>query len=205
MILQKEIQRIQEVMFGINESVSNSVRNEVIQIITKRFNGTIDRLRNSFPKLFSNIINQENMIQKFKRYYISRLPYIFDHASKGKDANIICEEVYSKIKEIIKEELDNIGFIKKNAVKLMLPNKSDYIRQSKENSSSNYDNYIEYFEYPIGLWYLDDYDDMWEDNKLGPVAKNIDNYGYQMMDWSKKNKDRIIKEINSLIINKFYT
>lgn len=203
--LQENILRVRELMKITESSTNPKFTQECISVLKKEISSEIKNVGSNIPKAAQQIFNIDDITFEFQSWIFGVLPQKFEMAKQGKGGYEFAEQSYLKIRELIMDELDNLNFAEKGLIKVALPKKEEFIRQMTLNSPSNYDKFTLYFEYIINLRGVDNYDNLWEgENNLHPYKNNLTKFSDQVSDWVKKNKNRVIKEINQKVLDVFY-
>lgn len=190
--LQEDIFRIREVMFLFEDNFSKPeeiVKNEIIEIIS--------RLKRAIPKQAKTVLNPSKALDKFQDFLLIKIPDVIEKSKTGINGQLFAYECYSKLSQIIDEELSSLSGFNKMLIKKFLPNKKDEFIK-KASDPNLYNIYFLYFSN------LSDFPTMVDQLYPDDVSKKMDKYSDQIYDWVDKNEDKIILSFVNKVANKIY-
>ena len=124
MNLQEQIYRIQEMM-GVDPSIQ--LKNQIEKDFVK-----IKQDYKKFLDQSKKVIDPYKIIDKSKDYLISRIPDILPQLKSGKGGAKFAYDCFIFVKNLVQEEIKNMGIIKRNAVKLLAGNKESLKKEMNE-------------------------------------------------------------------------
>ena len=130
MKLQEQIYRIHEMM-GVDPTI------ELKKEIEKNFVKLKQEYKEYLDKS-KKVIDPYKIIDKFKDYLISRIPDIMPQLKTGKGGAKFAYDCYVYIKNLVQEEIKNIGVIKRNAIKLMAGGKESLRKEMNHGCRQHY-------------------------------------------------------------------
>lgn len=184
MNLQENIHRIKEVMC-LNEENENAV-----QHIQKNIDKEILELKNKIPNNVKSVLNPEKMINDFRNYLVSKIPVIIEKSKTGKGGEQFAYECYTKLMELVQNQINDISGIKKLTLKTLAPNKQEFFNNSKNvDLEPFFDAFKFVTDFPFMISWMDKYKN---------VQGNMTDYSVQISNWVDKNR----KPITNSVINK---
>jgi hypothetical protein len=189
MKLQEQIYRIHEMM-GVNPTMQ----------LKKEIEENFYEVKQDYKKFLDQskkVIDPYKIIDKFKDYLISKIPDILPQLKTGKGGTKFAYDCFIFIKNLVQEEIKNMGIIKRNAIKLLAGNKESLKKEMNEKDVSDYvslfSNLID-FSFMIG----------WMD-EMKKYEDNLLMWGKENYDWVSKNQKTIKNDIINTIVNNLYS
>ena len=189
MKLQEQIHRIHEMM-GVNPTMQ----------LKKEIEENFYEVKQDYKKFLDQskkVIDPYKIIDKFKDYLISKIPDILPQLKTGKGGTKFAYDCFIFIKNLVQEEIKNMGIIKRNAIKLLAGNKESLKKEMNEKDVSDYvslfSNLID-FSFMIG----------WMD-EMKKYEDNLLMWGKENYDWVSKNQKTIKNDIINTIVNNLYS
>ena len=188
MNLQENIQRIKEMM-KIDPSVELKKRiEENFADIKQKYKQYLDQSK--------KVIDPYKVIDKFKDYLISRIPDIMPQLKTGKGGAKFAYDCFIFVKNLVQEEIKNMGMLKRGSIRLMINKES----LKKEMSEKDISDYLQIFDGTVDFAFLIGWMDevkSYEDNLLKWEKENSD--------WVINNQKTIKTDIINTIINNLYS
>jgi hypothetical protein len=189
MKLQEQIYRIQEMM-GVDPSIQ--LKNQIEKDFVK-----IKQDYKKFLDQSKKVIDPYKIIDKSKDYLISRIPDILPQLKSGKGGAKFAYDCFIFVKNLVQEEIKNMGIIKRNAVKLLAGNKESLKKEMNEKDISDYVSlFISLIDFSFAIGWMDEME-KYEDNLLMWEKENYD--------WVSKNQKTIKNDIINTIVNNLYS
>jgi hypothetical protein len=161
---------------------------------------SIIKVKNDYKEYLDEskkIINPYTIIDKFKDYLISRIPDVINQLKTGQGGAKFAYDCYIFIKNLITNEIKDIGMMKKVAIKVSAGNKEDAKKEMTQKDVSEYTqifNNIVDFAFAIG----------WMD-EMKKYEDNVLKWEKENNDWIDKNGHTIRIDIINTIINNLYS
>ena len=197
----KKLQNIQEANIRLEKRVLTEGINTPMELHLKKvISRVVDTIKAENKDLLDQskkIIDPYKIIDKFKNYLISRVPDAVNQMKTGKGGAMFAYDCYVFLKNTIDEEMKTIGYVKKNAIKLLAGNKETLKKQMNGQDISYYTYmYKNLLSFGYYIGWMDEIE-KYEDNVF-----KWDKDGY---DWMTKNEKNIKTEIINKIINYIYS
>lgn len=191
MNLQENIHRIKSLMI-LKEENENA-----IQQIQKNIDEEISGLKNKISNRAKSVLNPEKMINEYRNFLISKIPVILEKSMTGKGGEQFAYECYTKLMELVKNQINDISGFKKVTLKTLAPDKQKFLSNS-ENMDLDpfFETFISIMDFPYIVAWMDKYKNV--------EGKMID-YSNQISNWVNKNKKTIINSIINKVSNFLYT
>jgi len=189
MKLQEQIYRIHEMM-GVDPTIE----------LKKEIEENFVKLKQEYKEYLDKskkVIDPYKIIDKFKDYLISRIPDIMPQLKTGKGGAKFAYDCYAYIKNLVQEEIKNIGVIKRNAIKLMAGGKESLRKQMNEKDISDY---ISLFTYLIDFSFM-----LGINDEMEKYIDNMGDWGKDNYKWVIKNQSTIKTDIINTIVNNLYS
>ena len=137
------------------------------------------------------------MINEYRNFLISKIPVILEKSMTGKGGEQFAYECYTKLMELVKNQINDISGFKKVTLKTLAPNKQKFLSNS-ENMDLDpfFETFISIMDFPYIVAWMDKYKNV--------EGKMID-YSNQISNWVNKNKKTIINSIINKVSNFLYT
>ena len=129
MNLQEQIHRIHEMM-GVDPTIE----------LKKEIEENFVKLKQEYKEYLDKskkVIDPYKIIDKFKGYLISRISDIIPQLKTGKGGAKFAYDCFIFVKNLVQEEIKNMGIIKRNAVKLLAGNKESLKKEMNEKDISD--------------------------------------------------------------------
>ena len=189
MNLQEQIHRIHEMM-GVDPSIQlkKEIEENFVEI-KKEYKEYLDKSK--------KVIDPYKIIDKFKEYLISRIPDIIPQLKTGKGGAKFAYDCFIFVKNLVQEEIKNMGFVKRNAVKLLAGNKESLKKEMNEKDVSDYVSlFSDLIDFSFMIGWMDEMK-KYEDNLLM--------WGEDNNKWVSKNQTTIKTDIINTIVNNLYS
>jgi len=189
MKLQEQIHRIHEMM-GVDPSIQlkKEIEENFVEI-KKEYKEYLDKSK--------KVIDPYKIIDKFKEYLISRIPDIIPQLKTGKGGAKFAYDCFIFVKNLVQEEIKNMGFVKRNAVKLLAGNKESLKKEMNEKDVSDYVSlFSDLIDFSFMIGWMDEMK-KYEDNLLM--------WGEDNNKWVSKNQTTIKTDIINIILNNLYS
>jgi len=123
-------------MKNFNDWLNESLQGDdaVKAQLVKHINAKIADLKTKNAKAVadaSKIVDVNSIIEQCRAYLIKSIPTVVAGLKSGKGGDAFAASFVSFANGIIKKELDEVGFIKRGAAKLLAPDKATYLAQAK--------------------------------------------------------------------------
>jgi hypothetical protein len=189
MNLQEQTYRIHEMM-GVNPAIQ----------LKKRIEEKFDKVKKDYKKFLdqsTKFINPYKIIDKFKDYLISKIPDILPQLKTGKGGAKFAYDCFIFVKNLIQEEIKNMGIVQRNAIKLLSGNKESVKKEMNEKDISEYVYlFSDLVDFVFMIGWMDEMM-KYEDNLLMWKKENND--------WVSKNQKTIKNDIINTIVNNLYS
>lgn len=190
MNLQENIYRIQEMMGVVDPSIQlkKEIEENFVNL-KQKYKVYLDKSK--------KVIDPYKIIDKFKEYLISKIHEIIPQLKTGKGGAKFAYDCFIFVKNLVQEEIKNMGGIKRNAVKLLSGGKESLRKEMNEKYVSDYINLFSSlvdFSFMIG----------WMD-EMEKYADNMVNWGVDNYKWIGKNQSTIKTDIVNTIVNNLYS
>jgi hypothetical protein len=189
MNLQEQIYRIHEMM-GVDPTIE----------LKKEIEENFVKLKQEYKEYLDKskkVIDPYKIIDKFKYYLISRIPDILPQLKSGKGGTKFAYDCFIFIKNLVQEEIRNMGVIKRNAIKLLAGNKESLKKEMNEKDISDYiyifNNLID-FSFMLGV-----------NDEMEKYIDNMGDWGKDNYKWVIKNQNAIKTDIINTIVNNLYS
>jgi hypothetical protein len=189
MNLQEQTYRIHEMM-GVNPAIQ----------LKKRIEEKFDKVKKDYKKFLdqsTKFINPYKIIDKFKDYLISKIPDILPQLKTGKGGAKFAYDCFIFVKNLIQEEIKNMGIVQRNAIKLLSGNKESVKKEMNEKDISDYiyifNNLID-FSFMLGV-----------NDEMEKYIDNMGDWGKDNYKWVIKNQNAIKTDIINTIVNNLYS
>ena len=173
--------------------------NKIIDQLKKSINDDINRFvadNKVYLDKSSKIIKPTQIINEFKNFLISQVPFALQGIKTGKGGDVFVETAYKRLYSIIQSNLNDVGWAKKQLVKTMAPNKDKLLNQMKR---TDVDEYFWAFKGLIDLAFSIGWMDETE-----PYEDNLHKWSVAARDWVDNRKKIIKDNFINLIVNSIY-
>ncbi len=172
-------------MMGLNEETKTP-----IQHIQKTIDEKILNLKKQIPSNVKSVLNPEKIIDDYRNYLISKIPETIEKSKTGQGGEQFAYQCYTKLMELIQNQINEISGFKKTILKTLAPSKNEFLNNSKNvDLDPFFETFKEIVDFPFLIGWMDQY-------------KNYDtkmlDYSNQITNWVDKNK----KTISNAVINK---
>ena len=180
----------------LNESANSSVELHIKNTLDRDFNRIEEKYKEELDQS-KNIIDPYKIIDKFKNYLISRTPDIVNQLKKGTGGAKFAYDSYLFVKNLIQEEMNNMGRFKKTSIKLLIKDK-EFLRSkmNREDISDFLSLFSDIVDFGFRIGWMDEMI-KYEDNILKWEKENND--------WVYKNQKFIKSQIINTIIDSLYS
>lgn len=195
MKLQEDINRMKGMMGILNES-NKSIEDDIKDFIQRRLI-RVKSENKEFLDKSKKILNPYKIIDDFQNYLISKIPEAIIQMKSGNGGNKFAYDCFLYVKNKISQEMDDMGGIKKGAIRLMAGSKDSVMKNMKEVDFQEYIFMFEQildFSMPIAL--RDDFQ-KYENNSY--------KWYKDMTNWVTKNQSVIKNDIINLMVTKLYS
>jgi hypothetical protein len=189
MNLQEQIYRIHEMM-GVDPTIE----------LKKEIEENFVKLKQEYKEYLDKskkVIDPYKIIDKFKEYLISRIPDIMPQLKTGKGGAKFAYDCFIFVKNLVQEEIKNMGIIKRNAVKLLAGGKESLRKQMNEKDISDY---ISLFNLLIDFSFM-----LGVNDEMEKYIDNMGDWGKDNYNWINKNQTAIKTDIINTIVNNLYS
>ncbi len=189
------INRMKGMMGILNES-NKSIEDDIKDFIQRRLI-RVKSENKEFLDKSKKILNPYKIIDDFQNYLISKIPEAIIQMKSGNGGNKFAYDCFLYVKNKISQEMDDMGGIKKGAIRLMAGSKDSVMKNMKEVDFQEYIFMFEQildFSMPIAL--RDDFQ-KYENNSY--------KWYKDMTNWVTKNQSVIKNDIINLMVTKLYS
>jgi hypothetical protein len=191
-VLKEHLDEVRVFNEGANPSVELQIKNS----LERHFNDIKGKYKQYLDQS-KNIIDPYKIIDKFKNYLISRTPDVINQLKTGNGGAKFAYDSYLFVKNLVQEEMNNMGTFKKGSIKLLVKDK-EFLRNkmNKEDISDFISLFTDLIDFGFMVGWMDEMI-KYEDNILKWEKDNND--------WVYKNQKFIKSQIINTIINGLYS
>jgi hypothetical protein len=190
MDLQENILRIKEVM-RLNEA-----NEEAVQHIQKQIDKKISELKSVMPNSIKSVLNPEKIINDVRNYLFSRIPEIIEKSKTGKGGEQFAYECYTKLMEIVQNEINNISTVKKYTLRALAPKKQEFLGISNNvDTEPFFSAFVSIVDFSFMIGWMSQYKNV--------NVKMLD-FSNQISNWITKNKKTITNSVINKVSNFLY-
>ena len=188
--LQENILRIKEVMF------LNEANEEAVQHIQKQIDKKISELKSVMPNSIKSVLNPEKIINDVRNYLFSRIPEIIEKSKTGKGGEQFAYECYTKLMEIVQNEINNISTVKKYTLRALAPKKQEFLNISNNvDTEPFFSAFVSIVDFSFMIGWMSQYKNV--------NVKMLD-FSNQISNWITKNKKTITNSVINKVSNFLY-
>jgi hypothetical protein len=179
-----------------NEGANPSVEFQIKNSLERHFNDIKGKYKQYLDQS-KNIIDPYKIIDKFKNYLVSRTPDVINQLKTGTGGAKFAYDSYLFVKNLVQEEMNNMGTFKKGSIKLLVKDK-EFLRNkmNQEDISDFISLFSEIVDFGFMVGWMDEMK-KYEDNTLKWEKENYD--------WVNKNQKFIKSQIINTIISGLYS
>ena len=196
-----KLQNIQEANIRLEKRVLSEGANPSVELqIKKSLERQFTDIKGKYKPYLDqskNIIDPYKIIDKFKNYLISRTPDVVNQLKTGTGGAKFAYDSYLFVKNLVQEEMNNMGTFKKGSIKLLVKDKEFLRNKMNQEDISDYVSlFSEIVDFGFKIGWMDE---------MKKYEDNILKWGGDNNDWVHKNQKFIKSQIINTIISGLYS